>query len=62
MMALNLLSIPAIGTESERLFLTCKIPITDRHYGLSVKVIKALEYLQSRYKVEAFELDEVVEE
>ena len=61
-MALNLLSIPAIGTESERLFLTSKIPITDRHYRLLVKVIKALEYLRSRYKVEAFELDEVVEE
>ena len=61
-MALNLLSIPAMSAEPERLFSSCKITITDRRNKLSVKVIEALECLRSWYKVEAFELDEVVEE
>jgi hypothetical protein len=59
-MALNLLSIPAMSAEPERLF--CKITITDRRNKLSVKVIEALECLRFWYKVEAFDLDEVVEE
>ena len=58
-MALNLLSIPAMSAEPERLFSSCKITITDRRNKLSVKVIEALECLRSWYKVEAFELDEV---
>ena len=61
-MALNLLSIPAMSAEPERLFSSCKITITDRRNKLSVKVIEALECLRSWYKVEAFELDELVEE
>jgi hypothetical protein len=61
-MALNLLSIPAISAEPERLFSSCKITITDRRNKLSVKVIEALECLRSWHKVEAFELDELVEE
>ena len=61
-MALNLLSIPIMSAEPERLFLSCKITITDRRNRLLVKVIEALECLRSQYKVEAFELDEVREE
>jgi len=61
-MALNLLSIPAMSAEPERLFSSCKITITDRRNKLSGKVIEALECLRSWYKVEAFELDELVEE
>jgi hypothetical protein len=61
-MALNLLSIPAMSAEPERLFSSCKITITDRRNRLSVKVIEALECLRSWYKVKAFELDEVAEE
>ena len=36
--------------------------ITDRRNKLSVKVIEVLECLRPWYKVEAFELDELVEE
>ena len=57
-MALNLLSIPAISTEPERLFSSCKITVIDRRNKLSGKVIEALEYLRSQYKVKAFELEE----
>ena len=57
-MALNLLSIPVISTEPERLFSSCKITVTDRRNKLSVKVIKALECLRSQYKVKAFKLEE----
>ena len=60
--ALNLLSIPAMSAEPERLFSSCKITITDRRNKLSVKVIEALECLRSWHKVEAFELDELIEE
>ena len=61
-MALNLLSIPAMSAEPERLFSSCKITITDRRNKLSVKVIEALECLRSWHKVESFELDELEEE
>jgi hAT family dimerisation domain. len=57
-MALNLLSIPAISAEPERLFSSYKITVTDRRNKLLVKVIKALECLRSWYKVKAFELEE----
>jgi hypothetical protein len=61
-MALNLLSIPAMSAEPERLFLSCKIIVTDRRNKLLVKVIKALECLRSWYKVKAFELEEEIVE
>jgi hypothetical protein len=51
-----------MNAEPKRLFSSCKITITDRRNKLSVKVIEALECLRSWYKVEAFELDELVEE
>ena len=57
-MALNLLSIPVISIEPERLFLSCKIIVTDRRNKLLVKVIKALECLRSQYKVKTFKLEE----
>ena len=60
--ALNLLSIPAMSAELERLFSSCKITVTDRRNKLSVKVIEALECLRSWYKVKAFELEEEIVE
>jgi hypothetical protein len=59
-MALNLLSIPVISIELERLFLSCKIIVTDRRNKLLIKVIKALKYLRSWHKVKAFELKEEI--
>jgi hypothetical protein len=61
-MALNLLSIPAMSAEPERLFSSCKITVTDRRNKLSVKVIEALECLRSWHKVKAFESEEEIGE
>ena len=60
--ALNLLSIPVISTQLEYLFLSYKVIVIDRRNKLLVKVIKALEYLRSYYKVKAFELEEEIVE
>jgi hypothetical protein len=61
-MALNLLSIPAMSTVPERLFLSCKITLTDRRNKLSVRVIEVLECLRSWYQVQRFDLEDVEEE
>ena len=60
--ALNLLSIPIISIVPERLFLSCKITITNRRNKLSTKIIEALECLRSWYQVERFNLEDVAEQ
>jgi hypothetical protein len=45
--ALDLLSIPAISAEVERLFSSCKITITDRHNRIGINAIEAIECLKS---------------
>jgi hypothetical protein len=46
-MALDILSIPAISAEPERLFSSAKISITDRRNRLGIESIKAIECLKS---------------
>jgi hypothetical protein len=46
-MALDLLSIPAMSAEPERLFSGAKITITDRRNKLGIKMIQAIESLKS---------------
>ena len=46
-MALDILLIPAMSAEPERLFSGAKILITDRRNRLSIESIKALECLKS---------------
>jgi hypothetical protein len=46
-MALDLLSIPAMSAEPERLFSAAKISITDRRNRLGIQSIEALECLKS---------------
>jgi hypothetical protein len=46
-MALDLLSIPAMSAEPERLFSNTKITITDRRNRLGIKSIEAIECLKS---------------
>ena len=46
-MAIDYLSIPAMSTEAERLFSSCKITLTDRRNRLSADLFKALECLKS---------------
>jgi hypothetical protein len=43
-------------------FSSCKITLTDRRNKLSVRVIEALECLQSWYQVQRFDLEDVEEE
>jgi hypothetical protein len=46
-MALDVLSIPAISAEPERLFSSAKISITDRRNRLGIESIEAIECLKS---------------
>jgi hypothetical protein len=46
-MALDILSIPAMSAEPERLFSGAKISITDRRNRLGIESIEALECLKS---------------
>ena len=46
-MALDLLSIPAMSAEVERLFSNCKITITDRRASLGIESVEAIECLKS---------------
>jgi hypothetical protein len=46
-MALDVLSIPTMSAEPERLFSGAKISITDRRNRLGIKSIKAIKCLKS---------------
>jgi hypothetical protein len=46
-MALDILSIPAMSAEPERLFSSAKITITDRRNRLGIESIEAIECLKS---------------
>ncbi|ODQ68784.1 hypothetical protein LIPSTDRAFT_76754, partial [Lipomyces starkeyi NRRL Y-11557] len=45
-MALDVLSIPAMSAEPERLFSSAKITITDRRNRLGIETIEAIECLK----------------
>jgi len=46
-MALDLLSIPAMSAEVERLFSSCKITITDRRNQIGIDTVEGIECLKS---------------
>ena len=46
-MALDLLSIPAMSSEVEMLFSSCKITITDRRNRIGIDAVEAIECLKS---------------
>ena len=50
-MAIDILSIPAMSAEPERLFSSAKITITDRRNHLESDIIEALECLKSWYNI-----------
>ena len=56
-MALDILSIPAMSAEPERLFSGAKISITDRRNRLSIQSIEALECLKSWFGLKPFDWD-----
>jgi len=55
-MAIDILSIPAMSAEPERLFSSAKITITDRRNRLRVETIEALECLKSWFGIQDWEL------
>jgi len=57
-MAVDILSIPAMSSEPERLFSGAKITITDRRNRLGRDVIEALECLKSWFGIREFEGDD----
>jgi len=63
-MAIDYLSIPAMSTEAERLFSSCKITLTDRRNRLGADLFEALECLKSWLKItdrEAQILEDLIE-
>lgn len=50
-MAIDYLSIPAMSSEAERLFSSCKITLTDRRNRLGADLLEALECLKSWLKI-----------
>jgi len=59
-MALDILSIPVMSADPERLFSGAKITISDRRNRLGIYTIEALECLKSWLKIEAFEEEDDV--
>lgn len=56
---MDILSIPAMSAEPERLFSGAKITITDRRNRLGSDVIEALECLKSWFRIQDFQVDDV---
>ncbi|KJZ74134.1 hypothetical protein HIM_05666 [Hirsutella minnesotensis 3608] len=58
-MAVDILSIPAMSAEPERLFSGAKITITDRRNRLGSDVIEALECLKSWFGIQGVQVDDI---
>jgi hypothetical protein len=56
-MALDILSIPAISADPERLFSSAKLLISDLRNKLGIDIIKAFKYLKSWYKIKGWEAE-----
>lgn len=50
-MALDVLSIPAMAADPERLFSSAGLTVTDRRNNLSIETIEALECIKSWAKL-----------
>jgi hypothetical protein len=61
-MALDLLTIPAMSADAERVFSGCKQQITHRRNRMSVKTLEALELLKSWMNLANWDEHEVIEE
>jgi hypothetical protein len=53
-MALDILLIPSMSVDLERLFSGVKISVLDRRNHLRIYILKALECLKSWLKIEVF--------
>ena len=56
-LALDILLIPTMLANLERLFLSAKLLITDLRNKLSIDIIKAFKYLKSWYKIKGQEVE-----
>ena len=61
-MALDILSIPAMSADPERLFSGAKITISDRRNRLGIYTIEALECLKSWLRIQVILDDDEEEE
>jgi hypothetical protein len=61
-MALDILSIPAMSADPERLFLGAKITISDRRNRLGIATIQAIECLKSWMHTAEIQLEELEDE
>ena len=62
-MAIDYLFIPAMSTDAERLFSSCKITLTDRRNRLGDDVLEAIECMKSWLKIadqEAYILEDLI--
>lgn len=59
-MALNILSVPAMSDEPERLFSSAGLTLTDRRNRAGIDLIEALEQLKSWYKIKEYKLEDPV--
>jgi hypothetical protein len=56
-MALNILSIPAMSADVERLFSSAGLTLSDRRNRMGEALLEALECLKSWYKIKEFKLE-----
>jgi hypothetical protein len=56
-MALDILSIPAMSANPERLFSSAKLLISDLRNKLGMDIIEAFECLKSWYKIKGWEAE-----
>jgi hypothetical protein len=61
-MAIDILSIPAMSADPERLFSGAKITITDRRNRLGIRTIQALERLKSWLNIIELQEDDAADE
>ena len=59
-MAINMLSIPCMSADVERLFSSCGLTITDRRNRIRIELLEALECLKSWFKIKEFDILESV--
>ena len=59
-MAINMLSIPAMSADSERLFSSCGLTLEDRRNRIGPVLLEALECLKSWNKIKEFNILEPV--
>jgi hypothetical protein len=58
-MAINVLSIPAMSADVERLFSSAGLTLLDRRNRMGTELLEALECLKSWLKIKEFDLDGV---